>query len=259
MPKSSIQHSLGVPSTITPEEDQLQRINQRWKQFYEDKKEFLLHFAYEDEDLATEGLLAVQETPHCPESWLVRRAKLTIMTARRLSEYGFWLSFNNDQRNDEDFFNDALQYEAMTPLQQEPEKQFIDQAQFHKMWDALSDMEREFLLILREEYIQQTRHRWYGGVYAHTQPQRPNPKTRFREEVSHSITDYYNSFANIRYHFYMNFGTDEEVEREKEWYASYSGPNGRLHATRDGRYHRDPQIHSGSGKDHQMLGKESAS
>ena len=147
----------------------------------------------------------------------------------------------------------------MTPLQQNPEKQFIDKTQYQNLWNALSDMERQLLLIVREEYIMDTRTRWYGGNPVKTQPQRPKPKTRFREEVSHSITDYYHSFANIRYHFYMNFGCAEEIEREKQWYAEYSGPNGRLHATRDGRYHRAPQTHNPSGKDHQMLRKESAS
>ena len=231
------------PKDMTPEE-RLRLINQRWEAFYHQKKDFLRHYCYGDEDLVSIGLLSVrkrlEEHPDCPESWLVHRAKLDIATARASNDR-LYLSFNKDQQKGEEFVNDVLEYEAMTPLQQDPEKQFLDQAQFHKMWDALSNMERKFLLILREEFLKKSGkagHRWWGGKYAHTQTDRPKPKKRFRQEVSHSITDYYVSFANLRYHFFMNFGTDEEIEREKAWYANFN-PNGRLHHKRDGRYDRD--------------------
>ena len=72
-----------------------------------------------------------------------------------------------------------------------------------------------------------------------TQPDRPKPKARFLSEVSRSMTAYYDAYAGLRLQFYLHFGTDEEIEYEKQWYRSYDGANSRLHANRDGRYHRN--------------------
>ena len=225
-------------SAIDMTEQQVEVINQRWEDFYHRKKAFLRHYAFGDEDAVSIALLAVRKTlhehPDCPESWLVNRAKLEIQTAHTPTGRAY-LPLDKDRHYDADWVTDELECEAMTPLQRNPEIVFIDSAQFQKMWDALGEMERKFLLILREEHILKTNHRWWGGKYAHTQTELPKPKTRFRAEVSWSITDYYESFDNIRYQFYMHFGTDEEREREKAWYASFN-PQGRLHTNRDGRY-----------------------
>ena len=218
----------------------LEQINRRWEDFYHRKRAFLHHYAGGDEDLVSIGLLSVRKTledhPDCPESWLVHRAKLDIISARTPTDR-VYLSLDKDRHHDSDWVTDQLQYEAMTPLQRNPEIGVVDRIQFRQMWEALPEMERKFLIILREEYIQETRHRWWGGKYAHTQTERPKPKKRFRSEVSWSLTDYYVAFANVRYQFYMHFGTDEEIERERTWYANFT-PNGRLHNKRDSRYDR---------------------
>ena len=218
--------------------EQLSQINQRWEEFYHNRKAFLHRYAGGNDDLVSIGILSARQTlaenPDCPESWLVQRAKYDINTAR--AETGrVYLPLDKDQHLDDDWVNDVLQYQAMTPLQRNPENDYLDQVQFRNLLDSLSDVERKLLLILRDEQILKTKHRWWSGKYSYTQTQRPCPKKRFKEEVSKSETDWYISFANVRYQFYMHFGTDSEIAREKEWYAHFD-PRKRLHQNRDSRY-----------------------
>jgi len=232
-------HSQPETSPTEMTEELLAKINQRWEDFYHRKGSLLRHYAWDDEDLVSIGLLSVRKTleanPDCPDSWLVERARLDIYNARTPTAR---VHLSLDNQTDSGWVTDQLQYEAIDVLQRNPEIGIIDGILFRQMYEALGEMERKFLLILREEYIQDTRHRWWDGQYAHTQPQRPKPKKRFRTEVSWSLKDYYLSFANVRYQFYMHFGNEEEIAREKAWYASFS-PNRRLHHKRDGRYDRD--------------------
>ena len=241
------EHSAGntsddVPNDNSPadiSQEQLSHINQRWEQFYHNKQNWLRRYCYGDEDLMSIGLLSVRkrlaEHPDCPESWLVYRANLDIATARAPVDR-VYLFFDKDQHYDEGWVNDDLEYDAMTPLQRDPELVFIDRVGYQKMLDTLGGMERKLLEILCQEQIMDIRHRWYGGQYSHTQADRPRPKKRFKEEVSKSETDWYVCFANVRHQFYMHFGTDEEIEREKQWYASFDPSKGGLHRNRDGRY-----------------------
>lgn len=212
----------------------LNHINQRFQQFYYDKKDFLRRYAYGDEDLVSIALIAawntLRENPDCPESWLVQRSKNVIKNARKSckSHESLDTTFNEDPLNN-------LEFSALSYYQRNPEILFLDRAMLSMMWDTLGDKERKLLLILREEYIMETRHRWYQGKYSHTEGERPKPKKRFMTEVSHRENDWYLSFANVRYQFYMHFGTDEEIKREKAWYASFDPNKSRLHANREGR------------------------
>jgi len=223
-------------------EEQLNYVNQRWEEFYYEKKGFLSRYARGDDDLISIGLLSVRKTlsqhPDCPESWLVHRAKLDINNARAPPNR-LYLSLDKDQEHDDYWVNDALLYEAMTPHQRDPETVYMDRVKFNNLYNSLSEMEQKLLMILREEQIMETRHRWYGGTYTHTHSSRPRPKKQFLEEVSKRERDWYLSFANVRYQFYMHFGTAAEIKREKEWYASFDPSKGGLHANRDGRYEQN--------------------
>ena len=146
-------------------EEQLKHINRRWEEFYLKHKGFLRRYAYGDEDLVSIGILSARSTlaehPNCPESWLVHRAKLDINSARA-SDDRVYLSLDGDSDNDKQWVNDALQYQAMTRYEQDPEILYHDQVKFNRLWDSLDGMEQKLLMILREEHIMETRHRWYG-------------------------------------------------------------------------------------------------
>jgi len=220
-------------------EEQLKHINRRWEEFYLKHKGFLRHYAYGDEDLVSIAILSARDTlakhPNCPESWLVQRAKLDINTARASGDR-VYLSLDGDSDNDKQWVNDALQYQAMTRYEQIPEILYQDQVKFNRLWDSLDGLEQKLLTILREEHITETRHRWYGGTYTHTHRSRPHPKKRFEKEVSQREVDWYLCFANVRYQFYLHFGTEQEIERENRWYAGFNPSKGGLHHNRDGRY-----------------------
>ncbi|MCH8292133.1 hypothetical protein IH992_13645 [Candidatus Poribacteria bacterium] len=220
-------------------EKQQKHINRRWEEFYLKHKGFLRRYAYGDEDLVSIGILSARSTlaehPNCPESWLVHRAKLDINSARA-SDDRVYLSLDCDSDNDKQWVNDALQYQAMTRYEQDPEIIYHDQVKFNRLWDSLDGLEQKLLMILREEHITETRHRWYGGTYTHTHRSRPQPKKRFLAEVSQREVDWYLCFANVRYQFYSHFGTEEEIEREDRWYAGFNPSQGGLHHNRDARY-----------------------
>ena len=58
-------------------------INRRWERFFRAKIGFLRAYAKGDDELVSIGLFAIrpllEKHPHCPDSWLVMRAKSYIL------------------------------------------------------------------------------------------------------------------------------------------------------------------------------------
>jgi len=97
-------------------------------------------------------------------------------------------------------------------------------------------MERQLIQILKEEYRDPPR--WFEGEYIKVPEKRKGAKKRFKQEVSSSETDYVVSFAHARKKFYEIFGTEEEAERERQWYRDWVPTTQSMHASRTGKYQR---------------------
>lgn len=243
----------GLPPTELTEEA-LKKINTRWETFYREKKDIIDRLADYDEDLASIGMLSVRGTlaryPHCPDSWLVQRAKYDILSARKWGasvDYG-WRNRQRDDIGDivgnaidgydqrlGNYLSDAQQKRIIehAGATNNPEREVIDQISYYNFMNKLDRQEKQLVEILIDEH--RDKPKWYDGRYI-SKSTKPAPKTRFKQEVSDSEHDYRVSYANVRYWFYEIFGTLKEAKREKEWYDHFSPRKGSLHASRDGRY-----------------------
>ena len=231
-------------------EAHLNRVNGRWEQFFREKKWILDTYTFGDEDLVSIGLLSVRRTlcqyPDCPDSWLVRRAKFDMLSAIRWGE-SLDASKRDYQRRDapkdddakrEMRYRDQIEFEAFLYACRHPETIVIDQLQFQALINDLDEMEIKLLRILKEETPEKDRYRYWNGKYNPLgQREKGRAKKRFCQEVSSRVKDYTISFATLRFKFFKHFGTDEEIERERQWYDNFD-PFGRLHVNRGGHYDR---------------------
>ena len=96
-------------------------------------------------------------------------------------------------------------------------------------------MEQKLVQILKEEVGDTPR--YWNGKYVHVAHKKGRIKKRFQNEVSKAVKDYTLSLANVRFKFFLHFGTDAEIQRETQWIETFD-PFGRLHVDRNGKYDR---------------------
>jgi len=218
-------------------EEQLCNVNHRWEEFFLKKKGILDGFTRGNEDLVSIGLLSVRRTlclyPDCPESWLVRRAKLDIMNAAKWGQSVD--SATKDRQRKEPFYRSSMRADAVG---QSIEVAIFDKLQYEEFLQDLTPMEQRLVELLKQEKGDKAR--WYKGEYVPVLREKGQGRKRFHQEVSPSVKDYMVSYAHARFKFYLHFGEEWEIKREREWLENWQ-PYQSLHASRNGKCKRKNQ------------------
>lgn len=246
-----------LPSEMTDSE--LAHVNRRWEWFFREKRWVLENFARGDEDAVSIGLLSVRGTlckyPNCPTSWLVQRAKLDILKQADIGKLlgsPKWLFLKRKPRESDDRFRqqsavreeEKLEFEALQG--QDFEAHIYDKLQYEEFWNDLTEMEQKLVKLLKEEKGDPPR--WYKSEYVKVPHERKKgqARKRFYEEVSPSVKDYLVAYAHVRFKFYLHFGTEEEISREREWLEKWQ-PCQSLHASRNGKCKRKGSVQGQEG------------
>jgi len=154
---------LGVPfEGVSPEQmlpEELNRLNNRWEEFYQNKKKVLDKFTGYDHDLVSIGLLSVRRMlclyPDCSNGLLIQQAKYDIMASLR------WGNSIDSHKHHEDrqdiapigtkylpfsaagdsLLEDQIQHEAGSSngTLGRFETQLFDRIQYQEFWDSLTN------------------------------------------------------------------------------------------------------------------------
>jgi len=224
-----------TPNEMT--EEQLEHVNRRWEEFFREKKGILYSFTNGNEDLVSIGMFSVRKMlckhPDCPVSWLVSRAKFDILKAAGLGHCVD--SKKKDEHRKNPNYRSTIDSEMVG---KSTEIAIFDKLQYEEFWNDLTPMEQKLVELLKEEKGDEAR--WYKGEYVHVQRKKGKARKRFHEEVSPSVKDYMLAYANARFKFYLYFGEDWEIKREREWLDNWQ-PYQSLHASRNGKCQRKNQ------------------
>lgn len=219
-------------STESMSKEQLQLVNQRWEEFFHQKKHVLEYYARGNQDLVSLGLLSVRkrlcEDADSPISHLLQRARLDMLKARGQGSSIDTPKLSGCRKYP---LSPTGAYEAT--IEVHPEHALWDTLQYQQFWDSLTLTEQHLVQLLKEEKGE-NRDSWYQGVYVPVVRRKGRARRRFHEEVTPSETEYKTAYAHARCKFFQHFGSAEEAERERIWLERWDASQS-LHASRNGK------------------------